>query len=89
LSSDLERFWNANAQSGGCFSASSVGSNQTIRSFPQNLAEGVPAAGVPGRIPHDFRRTAVCNLVHRGIPEKIAMAMVGWKSRQMLDRYNS
>ncbi len=23
-----------------------------------------------------------------GVPEKVAMAMVGWKSRQMLDRYN-
>jgi hypothetical protein len=22
------------------------------------------------------------------VPEKVAMAMVGWKSRQMLDRYN-
>lgn len=61
---------------------------QPIRSFRKAWAKACRAAGVPGRVPHDFRRTAVRNLVRHGVPEKIAMAMVGWKSRQMLDRYN-
>jgi integrase len=40
------------------------------------------------RIFHDFRRTACRNLIRRGIPEKLAMQMVGWKDRAMIDRYH-
>ncbi len=40
------------------------------------------------RIFHDFRRTACRNLIRRGIPDKLAMQMVGWKDRAMLDRYH-
>jgi integrase len=40
------------------------------------------------RIFHDFRRTACRNLIRRGMPEKLAMQMVGWKDRAMLDRYH-
>jgi integrase len=61
---------------------------QPIRSFRKAWLNACRIAGVPGRVPHDFRRTAVRNLVRHGVSEKIAMAMVGWKSRQMLDRYN-
>ncbi len=59
-----------------------------IRGLRKAWAKACRSAGVPGRVLHDFRRTAVRNLVRSGVSERVAMQMVGWKSRQMLDRYH-
>ena len=61
---------------------------EPLGTFNKAWARACHAAGVPGRVLHDFRRTAVRNLVRAGVPERVAMQMVGWKSRQMLDRYH-
>jgi integrase len=45
------------------------------------------AAGCPGRIPHDFRRTAVRNLERAGVSRSAAMAMVGHKTEAIYRRY--
>ncbi len=59
-----------------------------IRSFRKTWAAACAKAGCPGRIPHDFRRTAVRNLVRAGVPDTIAMKLTGHKTRAVFDRYD-
>jgi integrase len=61
---------------------------QPIKMYRKAWAASVKAAACPGRIPHDFRRTAVRNLTRAGVPETVAMKMTGHKTRAVFDRYD-
>jgi integrase len=59
-----------------------------VKNFRKAWVAVCKASGCPGRIPHDFRRTAVRNLTLAGVTDTIAMAVTGHKTRAVFDRYD-
>lgn len=62
-------------------------SGEPIRTFRRAWLTACAKAGVPGKIPHDFRRSAVRNLERAGVPRSAAMAMVGHRTESIYRRY--
>jgi len=60
---------------------------ERIRDFRGAWDGACKRASLPGRLLHDFRRTAVRNLERAGVSRSAAMAMVGHKTESIYRRY--
>lgn len=59
-----------------------------IHEFKRSWATACRKAGIPGRLFHDFGRTAVRNLERAGVPRSVAMKLSGHKTESVYRRYD-
>ena len=52
-----------------------------------HVEAGAPWAKLPGKMVHDFRRTAVRNLERAGVPRSVAMKLTGHLAESIYRRY--
>lgn len=76
---DFRKTWNAACRDRGLGSGHRV-SKERVDQWKAKILAGL--------ILHDFRRTAVRNMVRSGIPERVAMMISGRNTRSVLERYN-
>ena len=76
-------FWRMVAEKRG-----GVKKPKVIGSFKTAWRNACRAAGCPGKLVHDLRRTAVRNLDRAGISRTVGMDLVGHKTEAIYNRYD-
>lgn len=64
-----------------------IATPRRIVDFKRSLKSACIAAGYPGKLFHDLRRSAARNLEAAGWPRSMVMAWCGWETEEMFKRY--
>jgi integrase len=65
-----------------------AGDGRAVVDFKRSWARACRAAGAPGLLFHDLRRSAVRNMIRAGVPQSVAMRISGHKTTAMFLRYD-